>query len=103
MRKQVIHISVCQTSKVIASMYTAMLFVFTLLPMATYHLYLGDIVGALATLIVGPFLYWVILYIGHLIGCWFYNLVAQRIGGIEVDLEEKGEGCCVVRKRPEGL
>jgi hypothetical protein len=49
----------------------------------------GAIVGALPTLtlVLIPFIYAVVGYVGSAIGCWLYNIVAGWSGGIAFTLE----------------
>lgn len=88
MRKQIIHISVHQTSKVIAAMHAAMLSVLFILPTVIGHLFHGKIVSGLLILIFVPLLIWLFMYIGYVIACWFYNLVVPLTGGIEIELKD---------------
>lgn len=88
MRKQIVHISVHQTSKVIAAMHAAMISVLFVLPTVVGHFFHGKIVSALLILIFVPFFIWLVMYIGYVIACWFYNLVIPWTGGIEVDVKD---------------
>lgn len=90
MRKQVIHISVHQTSKVIAAMHAAMISVLFVLPTVLGHLFHGKIVSGFLILIFVPFFIWLFMYIGYVIACWFYNLVAPWTGGIEIEVKDMG-------------
>lgn len=86
MKKQVRRISVHQSSKVIAAMYAAMTTVIVFLPIAIHQLVWGHIGRVIFFIVILPLLYWLILYISHAIGFWFYNLAARSLGGIEFDL-----------------
>lgn len=86
MRKQVKQISVRQTSKVIATMYTAITTILVFLPLIVHQLLLAHFSEAILLLFIAPFAYWLVLYVSHVIGFWFYNLVAKRVGGVEFDL-----------------
>jgi hypothetical protein len=90
MRKQIVHISVHQTSKVIAAMHAAMISVLFILPTVLGHLFHGKIVPALLILLLVPFFIWLFMYIGYVIACWFYNLVAPWTGGIEIEVKDIG-------------
>lgn len=46
---------------------------------------LGALMGV-GAIIVFPILYGVLGFIFALIGAWLYNLVASKVGGIEVDI-----------------
>ncbi|TFW33545.1 hypothetical protein [Massilia horti] len=89
MKKQVVHVSVMQTSKVMAVLYLVIslpLVVLSAIPM----LFGGQ--GALPVfmLILLPLLYMVFGYLFTLLGAWVYNLVAARIGGFEFTTVETG-------------
>lgn len=92
MRKQIVHLSVHQTSKVLAAMYAAVFTVFFVIPWAVSHLFQGEMLAGLIVLVLMPLIYWVVLYIGYVVGCWVYNLIAARVGGIELELQDIGEG-----------
>ena len=90
MRQQISHVSVLQTSKIVAILYA--LFGLVMVPLGCVILALntGDraslVLGVLYLL--GPVLYGVLGFILTAIGIWVYNLVAPRLGGIEFDLTE---------------
>jgi hypothetical protein len=86
MRKQIVHISIHQTSKVIAAMHAVMIAVIFVLPTFLGHLFNGQVIMAFAILIFIPLLLWLLMYIGYVIACWFYNLVVPWTGGIEFNL-----------------
>lgn len=88
MRKQIIHISVHQTSKVIAAMHAAMITVLFILPTALGHWFHGQIISGILILILLPLFIWLLMYIGYVIACWFYNLVIPWTGGIEVEVAD---------------
>lgn len=90
MRKQVVHVSVHQTSKVIASTYAIIIAIVAFI-MAIYTILIErDFVTAIFILILIPLFYWIVFYIGHVIGLFFYNQVAKYLGGIEFDLADAG-------------
>ncbi len=43
---------------------------------------------AIAMVIFGPIIYGIIVFIFGLLIAWVYNLIAARIGGIELEFEE---------------
>lgn len=88
MRKQITHISIHQTSKVIAAMHAAMISVLFVLPTVLSHLFHGKIISGLLILILVPFFIWLFMYIGYVIACWFYNLVVRWMGGIEIEVKD---------------
>ena len=90
MKKQISHISLHQTAKVIATM----LFIISaivLIPMGIYTLFTPDRTGAVFFLLF-PFIYFILSYITWFLWGWLYNIVASHFGGIEFDLtDEKDE------------
>jgi hypothetical protein len=85
-KKQVVHISVHQTSKVIAAMHAVLITVLFILPSVIGYWYNGQVVLGFVMLILLPLFMWVLLYIGYVVACWFYNLVVPWTGGIEVEV-----------------
>lgn len=90
MKKQIIHISVHQTSKVIAAMHAAMITVLFILPSVLGYWYHGHVILGIVMLILLPLFMWILMYIGYVIACWFYNLVTPWTGGIEVEVADMG-------------
>lgn len=88
-KTRVAAISVHQTAKVIAVL-TAVLFAILQIPMGIFHIFLGDTYFGIAMMLI-PILYFILFYIFHAIGFWFYNLVTEWVGGIEVVLENVDE------------
>lgn len=70
---------------------TALIFlIFVAIPSSIYHFYLGEMALGFISLILSPIIFWIVVYIIKAVGCWFYNLIAKRMGGVEfnlVDLE----------------
>jgi len=91
MKKQIIHLSVHQTSKVIAAMHAAMIAVLFILPTALGYWFQGHVVWGVLILIFLPLFIWLMMYIGYVIACWFYNLVIPWTGGIELDVIDMPE------------
>jgi hypothetical protein len=91
MRRQVKHVSVHQTSKVIATAYALVIAIIAILAAIYTIVTTGDVVTALMSLVLTPIFYWVIFYIVNALGLWFYNLVAHRLGGIEFDLVDTNQ------------
>jgi len=48
----------------------------------------GETVGASVLLVVAPLLYGVLGFVVGALAAWVYNLVASRMGGIEIELAE---------------
>ena len=88
--KQIYRFSIFQSSKVLAFMvfFFAALFA---VPAGIYFMYMGEEGGGLMFFV--PFLYLVGCFIFYAVFFWFYNFVAGKFGGIEMnfkDEEEKG-------------
>lgn len=90
MKKQVVHLSIHQTSKVIAAMHAAMMTALVVIPSVIGYLLNGQVGSALLVLFVLPLFFWLLLYVGYVIACWFYNLVVPWTGGIELEVKEVG-------------
>lgn len=88
MKKQIRHLSIHQTSKVIAAMHAAMLAVLFILPTALGYIFHGYVVLGILCLLIVPWIVWLFIYIGYVIACWFYNLVVPWTGGIEFEMED---------------
>lgn len=86
MKKQIIHLSVHQTSKVIAAMHTAMIAILFIFPMALGYWFQGQTMLGLLIFVLLPLITWLMMYIGYVIACWFYNLVVPWTGGIELEV-----------------
>lgn len=86
MKKQIVHVSVHQTSKVIAATHTMILTVLFILPMVLGYWFDHQIMLGIFMLILAPLLIWLFIYLGYVVACWFYNLVIPWMGGIEVEI-----------------
>lgn len=87
MKKQIVHISVHQSSKVIASILTLLVLLMAI-PMAIYSFLEGDMREALLFLIFTPIFYGIIFYISHALGFLIYNFIVKHLGGVEFDVKE---------------
>ncbi|MCB1112320.1 MAG: hypothetical protein H7A37_02140 [Chlamydiales bacterium] len=86
MKKQIAHISVHQSSKVIAliSFFISAIFI---VPGSIIAFVISREISSLAFLLI-PFFYLLITYIVQLLVFWSYNVVARSFGGVEFDLED---------------
>ena len=88
MKKQVIRISVLQSSKIITALYVLTGFIYTLIgiPMIIF----GDgqvrIIGIVYAL--GPVFMGIIGFVFFVIFAAIYNLLAQWLGGVEVEVKD---------------
>lgn len=87
MRKQIVRLSLHQTSKVIAILYFLMTLVFTI--PATIVLYLQSHDPQFFLFFIYPFFFAIGSYISTIIMGWFYNLVSKSFGGVEFELEDQ--------------
>jgi len=86
MKKQIVHVSVLQSAKVMAVLYLVMSLPFAAImaipAMATGQGY------SVGFLILMPVLYTVIGFVFTVVGAWVYNLVAGKVGGFEFTTAE---------------
>lgn len=90
MKKQVVHVSVLQSAKVMAVLYLVLsipMVAIMAIPamMGTEGAAAGMTLGMLVLM---PILYTVLGFIFTAIGAWVYNLVAARVGGFEFTTTE---------------
>ena len=90
MRQQIVRLSVHQTSKVLAALYALMGLV-----LVPFFLVVGAASpeGAgfgLGFALLLPVIYGAFGYVFVALGCWLYNVVASRVGGIELVLAADG-------------
>lgn len=91
MRRQIVRLSVGQTSKVLAAMYGLMGVV--LVPFFLLAALSGPAGGgmSLGFALVMPVIYAALGYVFVAIGCAVYNFVARHLGGIEFELDGPGD------------
>ena len=81
MKKQIRHVSVFQSAKVMAVLFFVISIPFVLImAIPTLLLHRSDTGPGLFMLILMPFLYLVVGFLFSALGAWVYNLVAARIG-----------------------
>lgn len=87
MKIRIKQLSVSQCAKMVAALY----FVFSL-PLLLLLMLLAPLLGqapfGFGALILFPFLYAFISYLGGVLCFWIYNLVAHRVGGFEYTAAE---------------
>ena len=87
MKVRIKHVGVAQCAKMIAGIY----FVISL-PIVALILLVAMSAGkasiGIGGLILLPFVYALLSYLGGLLSAWIYNLVADRIGGFEYTTTE---------------
>ena len=85
MKKQLAHISIHQTSKVIAYIYF-LLSLIILIPIGAFTLFVVEDRSLAIFWFILPFAYLVCGYLGSALFCFFYNKIARMVGGIEFTL-----------------
>jgi len=78
-----------QNAKMLAALYLAMSLPIVAV-FAVFFALSGQVVSAVAVLVVFPAVYAGTAFIGTLIAAWFYNAVAARVGGFEFTTKEVG-------------
>jgi hypothetical protein len=94
MKIQIINVSVGQSAKVFAVLYTVMSLPIFLV-MAAFGM-LGGAGIALVALVLGPVIYGVLAFLGAGLGAWLYNVVAKFVGGLEYSTKEVSEATATV-------
>lgn len=91
MKKQIVQVSILQSSKVMAALYFVISIPIALIMLIPTMLAPSPGVGfSLAMVILMPVLYAVFGFLFSLLGAWVYNLIAARIGGFEFQTVEVG-------------
>jgi hypothetical protein len=87
MRKQLIRISILQSSKIMTALYVLMGFIYTLvgIPMVIFGSNQLRIIGIIY--IFGPILFGVFGFIFFVIFAAIYNLLAKWLGGFEIEVK----------------
>lgn len=93
MKKQLLHVSIFQSAKVMAVLY----FVFSIplvliMAIPTMLLHQQGVGPSLFMLILMPILYLIFGFLFSAFGAWVYNLVAARIGGVEFTVSQGIDG-----------
>lgn len=89
MRQQIKHISVVQTSKVIAILYVliALIYSFIIALIVAFSPAKMEAMRMMYILFM-PILMGILSFLMMLFFCWLYNVVANWVGGIEFTVEE---------------
>jgi len=92
MKKQLIRISILQSSKIVVALYCVMGFLYTLigLPMAIFGAHRLKILGIIY--IFGPVWMAVVGFIFFAIFAGIYNLLSGWLGGFEFEVKDVGDG-----------
>jgi hypothetical protein len=90
MTRQIVRISIGQTSKVMAIMYAAIALV-VFVPFAIITGFMSGTLGKMTGVsILMMIAYPLFVYAFTALGCWFYNWIAQQVGGVEFTLSNEG-------------
>jgi pilus assembly protein TadC len=86
MRKQIVHIEIHQSSKIVALLQALVMFIFFAIPLFVLNLTKGDFGQAFLSLFIIPLFYFAITYVILAVMFYLYNRIAKRFGGIEMDV-----------------
>jgi hypothetical protein len=87
MKIQIVNVSVAQSAKVVAVLYTVISLP-VLLIMALAGAFQGNLGVVLLAVVIAPLIYGVITFLFAGLGAWLYNVVARRVGGFEYSIKE---------------
>ncbi|MFN3791570.1 hypothetical protein [Massilia sp.] len=94
MKIQIVNVSVGQTAKVLAVLYTVMSLPIMLFVTAAGFVGggLGAGIGvAIMTLLIAPLVYGLLTFLFAGLVAWLYNLVARRVGGLEYSIADMSD------------
>jgi len=88
MKKQIIRISVVQSSKIVTALYVLMGFIYTLvgIPMVIFGARQIRIIGIIY--LFAPIIAAVLGFVCFVIFAGIYNCLAKRLGGVEFELKD---------------
>ena len=88
MKKQLIRISILQSSKIMTALYVLMGFIYTLIgiPMIIFGSHQLRIIGIIYLL--GPIFAGIFGFVFFVIFAAIYNLLAKALGGVEVEVKD---------------
>jgi len=89
MRKQIVNLSIHQSSKVLAILNFLIVFLYVI-PLSLFFYFTSGDPSSFGFLFL-PFITLIMSYIGYVIVLWLYNFVAGSFGGIEVELSDSEE------------
>ena len=87
MKIQIVNVSVAQSAKVVAVLYTVISLP-VLLIMALAGAFQGNLGVVLLAVVIAPLIYGAITFLFAGLGAWLYNAVARRVGGFEYSIKE---------------
>ena len=88
MKKQIIRISVLQSSKIATALYVLMGFIYTLvgIPMVIFGGPKFRVIGIVY--LFAPVLAGILGFVFFVIFAWIYNFLAKRLGGVEFEVKD---------------
>lgn len=90
MKKQLIHISILQSSKILTALYFLLGFIYTLIGIPMIIFGEGPIRMIGYFYLMGPIMMAVIGFVFFAIFAALYNLLAKSLGGFEVEIKNIG-------------
>lgn len=94
MKRRISRIAPWQAAKVLSILYFIIGFVIAI-PSALFSIFVppqpGQDVPGIGFFLAMPFLYALASLVFVPLGCWIYNTVAKRVGGIEVSVEQEDD------------
>jgi hypothetical protein len=87
-KKRVTHISIHQTSKVLAILFIAISLLF--IPIGVVCILSGN-TGIGIVYVLMPFIYGLVGYPYTALLCWVYNFIAKNFGGVEFTVEDEAD------------
>ncbi len=88
MKKQITHVSLFQTAKVIAALYFVISAIFSVLAFVFSMFAPNRAPFGAVMLLIAPFLYAFFGFVFAIVGAWIYNQIARFIGGVEFTVTE---------------
>jgi uncharacterized Tic20 family protein len=89
MKKQITHISVVQTSKVVAIFYALFSLIYTIVGIFLVGLGSSEMKIMGMVYVFMPVIMLTVGFLVMMLCCWLYNVVANWVGGVEITVEEK--------------
>lgn len=80
-------VNVLKFASIMALIYGILSLAFILI-FALWNVFIMGNFAAIIFLLIGPVMYAIVGFIGGALTGWVYNMVAKRIGGVEVEVEE---------------
>ena len=89
MKKQITHVSVVQTGKVVAIFYALFSLIYTIVGIFLVGLGSSEMKIMGMVYVFMPVIMLTVGFLVMMLCCWLYNVVANWVGGVEITVEEK--------------